>query len=89
MAINLRANGVYLIGETVRIPARRSTGSLVWGDVLERNGAIVSVEVRQSVGRGDRVTIGRAPRTWTEHYTTTELDETARRFTSHLRRAKA
>ena len=80
MAINLKADGQYREGQTVRLPARRSTGTIVWGDVVEQNGAAVLVEVRQTVGRGRL-------RTWTETYSTTELDETARRFAASHRRS--
>ncbi len=86
MAVNLNANGIYLAGQTVRIPPRKATGRIVWGDVVERNGAAVVVEVRATAGAGP----GRLRlRTWNETYTVEELDDTARRFTATLRRASA
>lgn len=86
MAINLQGNGIYLAGQTVRIPPRKSTGKAVWGDVVERNGAAVVVEVRAVTGAG----VGRVKlRTWNETYTVDELNETARRFTAAVRKATA
>jgi hypothetical protein len=86
MAINLQGNGIYLAGQTVRIPPCKATGKAVWGDVVERNGAAVVVEVRAIASAG----VGRVRlRTWNETYTVDELNETARRFTATLRRASA
>ncbi len=86
MAVNLQGNGIYLAGQTVRIPPRKSTGKAVWGDVVERNGAAVIVEVRAVAGAG----VGRFKlRTWNETYSVDELNETARRFTAAVRRASA